>query len=81
MTAVTISKLRDKLADLTNQVAFQGERIAIERNGKFLVALVSFEDMQLLEDLEDQMDLEIAKKALKRGKFIALEDLKKELGI
>ena len=79
MTVVPISKFRQELADLTNRVFYTGERIAVERRGKPYVALVSLEDMELLERLEDKMDIEMAKKALKEGKFTALEDLEKEL--
>lgn len=81
MTTMPVSEFRSKLADVTNRVAYTGERVCVERQGKPLVAIVSFDDMQLLERLEDQMDLELAKKALKSGKFVSFENLKKELGI
>lgn len=81
MTVVAVSKFRTGLHDLANRVAYAGERIYIERNGKPFVALVSIEDMELLEYLEDKMDLEIAKAALKRNDFVSWEKVKKELGL
>jgi len=81
MTTIAVSQFRDKLSDIANRVFYAGERVCIERSGKPFVALVSYEDMQLLEALEDKMDIELAKKALKRNDFIPWEKVKKELGL
>jgi prevent-host-death family protein len=81
MATVALSQLRANLGDLTNKVAYAGERLCIERNGKPFVALVSLDDMELLEQLEDRMDLELAKAALKRNDFVSWEKVKKELGL
>lgn len=81
MTTISVSQFRDRLADLTGRVAYAGERICVERNGKPFVAIVSFDDMQLLEHLEDQMDIELAKEALRRNDFVPWEKLKKELNL
>ncbi len=58
MTTVPISEAREHLAELANRVALRGERILVERRGKNLFALVSVEDLELLERMEDEMDLE-----------------------
>lgn len=81
MTTIQVSELRGDLSNVANKVAYTGERICVERNHKPLFALVPFDDMQLLEELEDKMDIELAKEALKHGKFVSLESLKKELGL
>ena len=81
MTNMPVSEFRDHLADVTNKVAFAGDRICLERNGKPVAAIVSVEDMQLLEFLEDKMDLEIARDALKRNDFVSWKQVKKELGL
>ena len=80
MTTIALSRLRANLGDLANKVAYAGERLCIERNGKPFVALVSIDDMELLEQLENQMDLELAREALKRNDFVSWEKVKKELG-
>lgn len=81
MTVVKVSEFRSDISEYANKVAYAGERICVERNNKPLFAVVSIDDMKLLEQLEDQMDLELAKEALKKGKFISFSSLKKELGL
>ena len=65
---VNIVKVRSKLADTINRVAYQGERVVLERRGKGVAALVSMEDLALLEKLEDEADAKAARKALARMK-------------
>jgi prevent-host-death family protein len=81
MTVVKVSEFRSDISDYANKVAYEGERICVERNNKPLFAVVPIDDMKLLEQLEDQMDLELAKEALKKGKFISFGSLKRELGL
>lgn len=64
MTRVAVTELRVAISDLLDRVAGHGERIAVERYGKPAVALVSPEDLELLEAIEDRMDIEAARKAL-----------------
>jgi prevent-host-death family protein len=40
---------RQKLGDLIDRAGFRGERIVITRHGKPIVALVSVEDLDVLE--------------------------------
>jgi antitoxin Phd len=69
LTRLAASAVRDAFSETVNRVAFKGERIALERHGKTIAALVSAEDLELLQMLEDQMDLADARKALKeRGR-------------
>ncbi|MCE5185427.1 MAG: type II toxin-antitoxin system Phd/YefM family antitoxin [Planctomycetaceae bacterium] len=81
MTTVKVSEFRNNLAGLTNKTAYNGERICVERNGKPVFAVVPVSDAQLLEQLEDKMDLEIAAKAVARGQFVSVDDLVKQLGL
>ena len=78
MTRLAASKIREKFSDALNRVAFQHERIVVERNGHDIAALVSVEDLALLERLEDQGDVDAARKALKRGVFVPFGELKKK---
>jgi len=64
MTRLPVSKAREDFAEALNRVAYRGERIVLERRGKRVAAIVSVEDLDLLERLEDRMDLESARKAL-----------------
>jgi prevent-host-death family protein len=84
MTRVNTSKLREDLSDTLNKVAFKGERVVLSRNGKDVAAIISIEDFKLLEDLEDRIDLSLARKALDeaaRGETENWEKVKKDLGM
>jgi len=62
-------------------VSYGRERIVLERRGKDVAALVSLEDLELLEELENRMDLEAARAALKEPGTIPWETVKKRLGL
>ena len=82
MTTIPISEARDKLADLGNRAALRGERVIVERRGKNLFAIVPVEDVELLERLEDEEDIRLARKAMKeKGPSIPWEKVKKDLGL
>lgn len=81
MTTINITDLRPNLSEYANEVCFKGERIIVERNGKPVFALVSLEDVEAIEALEEMIDLQEAKKALEKGEFIPLETLAAELGL
>ncbi len=67
---------------MVNKVAYGGERICLKRRNKPVAALVSVEDLELIEYLEDQTDIAAARKAIaKKGKTLTLEQFKKRLGI
>ncbi|MFC9974515.1 type II toxin-antitoxin system Phd/YefM family antitoxin [Spirillospora sp. NPDC127200] len=53
-----VTEARKEFADLVNRVAYAGERVALTRRGKVIAALVSAEDLELLEQLrEGRLDL------------------------
>ena len=64
MTSLSLRTTHDDLANAMARVAEEGERIVLECDGKPVAALVSVEDVQLLEDLEHRTDLEEAREAL-----------------
>ncbi|MGH6898167.1 MAG: type II toxin-antitoxin system Phd/YefM family antitoxin [Geminicoccaceae bacterium] len=72
---IPISDARQHLAELCNRVAYGGERLLIARRGKSRVALVSVEDLELLEALEDAIDLEAARKALREAEKAGTQPL------
>ena len=81
MTIINITDLRPHLSEYANEVCFKGERFIVERNGKPAFALVSLEDVEAIEALEEMIDIQEAKKALEKGEFIPLETLAAELGL
>ena len=76
-----VADIRNNLADAINRVAYAGERIILERRGKSVAALVSVEDLELLEQLEDEADIKAARKALKEKGGVTLKEIKKRLGM
>lgn len=81
MTKLTATTLRSAFADTINRVAYQGERIALERHGKTVAALVSAADLELLEAIENRVDLAAAKKALKEPGRRSWQKVKADLGL
>jgi prevent-host-death family protein len=76
------SKAREQFADILNEVAYKGERVLLHRRGKDVAAVVSAADLALLEALEDQMDVEAVREALKEGgPNIPWQQLKTEVGL
>ncbi|MCY2990465.1 MAG: type II toxin-antitoxin system Phd/YefM family antitoxin [Planctomycetota bacterium] len=83
---VSVAKIRNNFADTLNRVADQGERVVLERRGKGVAALVSMEDLALLEALEDQADARAAKRELARMRrkgeqSVPLAEIKQRLGM
>jgi len=85
MTVLTASQVRIP-PDTFNRVAYQGERVRIDRRGAPSVAIIPIEDLELLELLEDQLDIETAAKALaemkaKGEKPVPWDEVKARLGL
>lgn len=79
---VSIAKVRNNLADALNRAAYGGERVILERRGKPVAALVSMDDLGLLEQLENEADLKAVRKARQQGgKPIPLAKIKTRLGM
>jgi mRNA interferase RelE/StbE len=78
---ISISDIRDHLADALNRVAYGSERVILTRRRKGVAALVSMDDLALLEALEDESDIKAARKALKEKGGITLEAYKKKHGL
>jgi len=76
---IRISKARESFSETLNRVAFGGERVVLERHGRAIAALIPIDDLRLLEELEDQVDVEAARRALAeadREGTIAWDDLR-----
>ena len=81
MTTLTASKLRTRLADTLNRVAYGGERILLQRRGKDIAAIISTDDLELLEKLEEQADLRAVQTALKEPGTADWDEVKGKLGL
>lgn len=66
MLKLKTGDVRANLADTLNQIIYRGERVILCRRDKELAAMVSMDDLKLLEEIEDAKDLKDAKRILKR---------------
>lgn len=83
MTTLSIAEARNGLADAINRVSYGGERVVFARRGKPVAALVSPEDLTMLQRMEDAGDIRAAAKVLKEydrnpAAFKTLDEYKRE---
>jgi prevent-host-death family protein len=80
MDGLSASEFRKDMAAALNRVAFGGERVVIARNRKPVAALISADDLALLEAMEAYVDKEDLKRARRtRGKDVPWEELEREI--
>ena len=77
---VASSAARTEFADIINRAAYAGERVIVHRRKKPVAAVVPLSDLELLEQLEDRIDLEDARKRLKEP-TVPWTKIKKDLGL
>lgn len=84
MAKVSAAEARSEFSDIINRASFGKERVVLTRRGKELAAVVPIEDLELLERLEERLDLEDARAALKDVKkkgTVPWDKLKADLGL
>ncbi len=81
MTEIGVADIRANLAEVINRVAYGGERIILQRRGKQVLAVVSMEDLALIEELENRADIRAALKARKEKGGITLDQYRKKHGL
>ncbi len=77
---IASSTARSEFADIVNRAAYAGERVIVHRRKKPVAAVVPLEDLELLEQLEDRIDLEEARKRLNEP-TVPWSKIKKDLGL
>jgi len=81
-TKVSTADARKNFADIVNKVTYGKEPIVLTRRGQDVAALVSMEELELLQQIEDHIDIEDAKQALaESGENIPAEEVWKKLGL
>lgn len=68
MNQISILELGNSLEDTVTRVSHTHERVVITKNGKPVGALISIDDLSLLERLEDEHDVHEAAELLARTK-------------
>jgi prevent-host-death family protein len=77
---VASSTARSEFADIVNRAAYAGERVIVHRRKKPVAAVVPLSDLELLEQLEERIDLEDARKRLNEP-TVPWSKIKKDLGL
>ena len=68
MTTRTATEARENFSEILGIVEYGKERVVLLRNKKKAAAVISMEDLELLEALEDQLDVKEAREAIARAK-------------
>ena len=81
-TTITTVDARKNFADIVNKVSYGQDPIILTRRGEKIAALVSIEELELLQQIEDAIDIEDAKQALSEiGENIPANKVWKQLGL
>ena len=81
-TTISTADARKNFADIVNKVAYGKESVILTRRGQKIAALVSIDELELLQYIEDHLDIEDAKKALAEpGENISAQEVWKQLGV
>ena len=76
MESFSISQARGVLGELLNRVRIGRERIVLSSHGKSVGAIVSMQELRLLQMLESQLDGQQYEKAISEPeKVLTLDDL------
>jgi antitoxin Phd len=79
---ITIADARKNFADIVNKVAYGKESFILTRRGQEIAALISIEELKLLQKIEDIVDIEDARKSLEEpGDNISAQEFWKHLGL
>lgn len=83
MDRIEATRVRDTFADTIDRVRFTGDRIIIRKRGKEVAAIVSLQDLAVIEDMEDAIDRSKARAILAdpKERRISLESVKKALAV
>ncbi|MEK6815628.1 MAG: type II toxin-antitoxin system Phd/YefM family antitoxin [Nitrospirota bacterium] len=81
---ISTAKARDSFSSVVSRAANRKERAVLTRRGRSLAAVVPIEDLELLREIEDRVDLDDARAALREAKkkgTVSWTKLKKDLGL
>jgi len=78
---VSLSDARNGLSELVNRARYGGERVTLSSRGKPVAVLLSVEDFEALEAMEDAADVRAydEAKAADDGERVTLDDLREDL--
>jgi prevent-host-death family protein len=83
MTRIGVSDARDNLSEVVDRARYAHDRVVLTKRGRDVGAIISIDDLKLLEMLEDQLDIKEARQAIEEshGERIAYDVVRKKLGL
>lgn len=79
---ITTADARKNFADIVNTVAYGNEPVVLTRRGQEIAALISIEELKLLQKIEDHIDVEDALKSLNEpGENVSADEFWGKLGL
>lgn len=84
MTSLPLQEASENFTDLVRRVSQEKERLLVTGEGQQVVAIVPIEDLELVEAIEDRIDLQEARAALREAEekgTLPLEDFLQQLGL
>lgn len=82
MSKMTVKEAEGTFARTIRHVRDERERVTLTEDGEPVAAIVTAEDLAFLEELEERIDLQEARKALAEGgESIPFEKIRRELGL
>ncbi len=81
---ISVAYAREHFAEYLGRVTYSKDRVVVTKHGKKVAAVVPYEDLELLEKLEEAIDLKNAKTALanmKKHGSIPWQKVKTQLGL
>lgn len=83
MTRMGVSDAREHLGDVVDRARYTQERVVLTKRGREVGAIISIDDLKLLEMLEDQLDIKEARLALEesQGERVSYDEVRKKLGL
>jgi prevent-host-death family protein len=78
-----VSDARDHLSEVVDRTRYTQDRVVLTKRGREVGAIISIDDLKLLEMLEDQLDIKEARQALQesQGERISYDEVRKKLGL
>ncbi|MFH1740089.1 MAG: type II toxin-antitoxin system Phd/YefM family antitoxin [bacterium] len=80
MSRIALNEMGIQSAELLRRALSDGERVLLFEGEEDVAALISLDDLAFLEELEDRMDLEAAREAMKEPGTISWEEIKEKHG-
>lgn len=81
---ISVVHAREHFAEYLGRVTYSKDRLVVTKHGKKIAAVVPYEDLRLLEQLEEAIDLKDAHAALadvKKNGSVPWKKAKKKLGL